>query len=87
MSADAEWKQGWEDGYQFALKNFNPVTGYSVNFPENFVHRGDLWSCGFAEGEICGHGEVWDKHFKKSGKTLLSIHWDTPNKKYIATYK
>lgn len=87
MSANTEWDQGWKDGHQFAIENFNPVTGYCVKFPSRFNHRRDAWSCGFAEGEMCGHGEVFDKHFKKTGKTLLSIHWDSSKKQYIATYK
>ena len=87
MSSEAEWKQGWEDGNKFALENFHPENGYSVKFPDRFVHRGDSWSCGFAEGEMCGHGKVWDKHFKRADRTLLSIHWDSASKKYIATYK
>ena len=83
--SDELWQQGWRDGHEFALKNFDPVKGYSVPFPSKFVHRGDSWSCGFAEGEICGHGKVFDKKYKVEGKQLLSITW--VNGQYQAKYK
>jgi hypothetical protein len=81
----AEWDKGWQDGYAFALKYFDQVKGYLVDLPANFKHRGDSWSRGFAEGEIYGHGQVHDKHFKIPGKTLICIYRNKG--KYEAKYK
>lgn len=67
------YKKGFENGIKFSIDNWNPQTGYYKNaFPSNFVHRGDVWSCGFGEGLITGRNQVITKTFGE----FKSLSWD-----------
>ncbi len=55
------WNQGFSEGKSFALANrfYDPkISGFNIKgcetWPSKFRHRGDHWSCGFAEGILAG---------------------------------
>ena len=70
-----QWQQGWQDGYDFILKNFNPKTGCKVKRPDNVNN-------GFYEGEMYGRSVVWDKAYPNH----KSISWNSETKQYDVTY-
>lgn len=75
-----DWTKGFDDGYEFAIKNFNPQTGsYNIELPGSFRHRVGEYNCGFGEGLISGRGIVLDKTFPGWKR----IHW--PNGKADVT--
>jgi hypothetical protein len=54
----AEYKAGFDEGFEFALTYFDANTGYYyISFPDWFNHRKDPKSCGFAEGLISGRAD------------------------------
>lgn len=61
-----EYKSGFESGIEFCEKHFDASTGRNrESFPDRFVHRGDVWSCGFGEGLITGRAIAITKKFGK----------------------
>ena len=71
-----EYKNGFDAGFDFAKKNWDPQTGRQTKeFPKRFVHRGNVWSCGFGEGLISGRSELMTMTFGK----FKSIHWSNGN--------
>lgn len=59
-----EYKSGFDDGYKFAVENFDANTGrYKVDLPDKFIHRGNTWSCGYGEGLISGRRRVMIQTF------------------------
>lgn len=54
--ANAEWQRGWQDGYEWAKKYYNPRTK-TMPLPKGFVLRGGLYWNGFDEGARCGRSE------------------------------
>ena len=68
--------KGFDQGIKFANDYWNAHTGrYNKTFPSQFVHRGDSWSRGFAEGLITGRSEKIKEVFKKY-KPYDSISWE-----------
>jgi len=68
----SEWNVGFDEGYKWAMDNYNPNSGMNMaNYPNRFVHRGDAWSCGFGEGLISGRSQKMRDVFGY----FKSIHW------------
>jgi hypothetical protein len=69
----AEYKKGFDEGFEFALTHFDATTGkYFISFPYWFTHRGDIKSCGFGEGLISGRSEKISITYG----SVRGIHWE-----------
>lgn len=67
-----EYERGFDEGFEFALTNFDATTGrYFISFPDWFRHRGDVKSCGFGEGLISGVSEKISITYG----SIRGIHW------------
>jgi hypothetical protein len=56
-----KWQQGYNDAVNYCMANYKPFQRMAL--PAQFVHRGDSWSRGFAEGILTTKNKIIDEAY------------------------